>query len=228
MILIAMMGNTYTTVKDNSDKEWKFYRYRFIADHNASSTCAPPFNVIYMFYLYFRKCRSGGPSNKTSKSLQSFHELVVTKIMKDATERVIEYEEAKVRFALPSVSDSIHEHMRLLTAQRDSDRLYLEQQMETAANRGNNIESQLQFVADKLQVLNLGNLQGPADKSRDKDVNIDSKIGDRMLALEDRMIRLEKKIDDSEKNEHARLEKLDSLEKHMLAMLGMLQAQQQK
>eukprot|EP00026_Physarum_polycephalum_P000719 Phypoly_transcript_00720.p1 GENE.Phypoly_transcript_00720~~Phypoly_transcript_00720.p1 ORF type:complete len:1269 (+),score=165.16 Phypoly_transcript_00720:288-4094(+) len=187
-LLIAMMGNTYTVVKDNSDKEWKFYRYTLIADYNASSTCPPPFNIIYMIYRKVKRFRN---RYALPKPPSTSNEKAVNKIMKDATERVIEQEEAKVKYALPAVSGSIHEHMRLLNTQRDNDRLYLEQKMELSANK-------------------IGSLEGKFDV--------------KFRALEERFLGLEKRMEDSEKAQVARMEKLETLEKHMQAILSILQA----
>ena len=76
-----MMGDTYSAVKENSDKvrpslffisftfrlsflfdfiiiynsqEWKFYRYSLVVDYTTSSAYPPPFNLILGPILYIR------------------------------------------------------------------------------------------------------------------------------------------------------------------------------
>jgi hypothetical protein len=78
--------------------------------------------------------------------------------------------------------------MRLLTTQRDSDRLYLEQQMELSANKMWGLEG---MIEEKFQV------------------------------LAEKLARLEKKTDDAEAKEIARLERLEALEKRMQGTNGM-------
>eukprot|EP00026_Physarum_polycephalum_P002417 Phypoly_transcript_02423.p1 GENE.Phypoly_transcript_02423~~Phypoly_transcript_02423.p1 ORF type:complete len:677 (+),score=49.57 Phypoly_transcript_02423:663-2693(+) len=117
-LLIAMMGNTYTVVKDNADKEWKFYHYTLVTDYSASSTCPPPFNIIYLIYHHIRSF--GGPRAVSNEPDQATtpperEKLAVEKILKTATERIIEQEKANVKYALPSISGSIHEQIRLLS-----------------------------------------------------------------------------------------------------------------
>jgi len=45
-LLIAMMGDTYSGVKENSDKEWRFYRCIIVYEYKVSSSYPPPFNFI--------------------------------------------------------------------------------------------------------------------------------------------------------------------------------------
>jgi len=55
-LLIAMMGDTFNTVNENSDKEWKFSRYKFTGSYRASSPIPPPASVVVMV---FEKLQSG-------------------------------------------------------------------------------------------------------------------------------------------------------------------------
>ncbi len=65
-----MMGDTYSTVKDNSDKEWKFYRFTLVADYVSCSPYPPPFNLIFGPIFYIKKrFFIAGPS-KNGEQLQ--------------------------------------------------------------------------------------------------------------------------------------------------------------
>jgi len=45
-LLIAMMGDSYSNVKENSGKEWKFSRYSLVSEFSNTSFDPPPFNLI--------------------------------------------------------------------------------------------------------------------------------------------------------------------------------------
>jgi len=45
-LLIAMMGDSYTKVQGNAEKEWKFYRYSLAKEFRNTSFDPPPFNLI--------------------------------------------------------------------------------------------------------------------------------------------------------------------------------------
>lgn len=51
-LLIAMMGDTFNTVKENSAKDWRFSRYSFIEEYTNSSFHPPPFNVFIVPIKY--------------------------------------------------------------------------------------------------------------------------------------------------------------------------------
>lgn len=55
-----MMGDTYSAVKENSDKEWKFYRYGLVVDYVSSSPYPPPINLVFgtLFYLQGKLVRN--------------------------------------------------------------------------------------------------------------------------------------------------------------------------
>jgi len=58
-LLIAMMGDTFSTVKANSDVEWKYCRLLFTIDQSLRSFQPPPFNLLILPFHYFvRLCRS--------------------------------------------------------------------------------------------------------------------------------------------------------------------------
>eukprot|EP00026_Physarum_polycephalum_P000682 Phypoly_transcript_00683.p1 GENE.Phypoly_transcript_00683~~Phypoly_transcript_00683.p1 ORF type:complete len:576 (+),score=72.43 Phypoly_transcript_00683:1616-3343(+) len=52
-LLIAMMGDTYSSVRENSDVEWKYFRYSFVQDNMAASPLPPPLNIVYFFVWIF-------------------------------------------------------------------------------------------------------------------------------------------------------------------------------
>lgn len=64
-LLIAMMGDTYTTVRQNSDVEWKCYRRVFVRENKMAPALPPPLNltwyIVYLplknFILYIKNSR---------------------------------------------------------------------------------------------------------------------------------------------------------------------------
>jgi len=141
-LLIAMMGDTYGTVKQNSDREWKFYRYKLIKDYNVYADFPPPLNLIHLIANLF--------SSAKGKNVEGAPKEFIEKIMKTATEKVIEQEEQKVQTELPAVSVALREHLRLLSTQRDSDRIYIEEQMEKIKNISKKRNLKMEALEDKL------------------------------------------------------------------------------
>jgi len=148
-LLIAMMGDTYSEVKDNSDKEWKFFRYSLVSDYCYCSPYPPPFNLIvgpiqYIlgFFTVLDKPKADLLPDQSSGYQHLAHEevSVVNKILTDdltikkmkiAKERILEKEEEDDLSSISTLSETIRDHLRLMTNQRDSDRLFVEQSLGT-------------------------------------------------------------------------------------------------
>jgi hypothetical protein len=163
-LLIAMMGDTYSAVKENSDKEWKFYRYSLVIDYITSSPYPPPFNLLFGPILYIR---SRVQANSTRAQLEAiniknFNALQMSAIidrdaelygsktvvkMKLAKEKVLDREAAEELDTLHTVSSVVREHMRILNTQRDSDRLYLEHNMKTILTTLANLQAKIDAIA---------------------------------------------------------------------------------
>jgi len=54
-LLIAMMGDTYATVRENSDVEWKSYRRAFARENMAVSPIPPPVGNLLLFLRWSYK-----------------------------------------------------------------------------------------------------------------------------------------------------------------------------
>jgi len=149
-LLIAMMGDTYSSVKENSDKEWKFYRYSLVIDYVSSSPYPPPFNILFGPILYlkaklesnsakarlesinikgFNAIQMSSSVNKIDPEYEMHHGNKTVLKMKLAREKVLDREGEEELDTLHTVSAKVREHMRILNTQRDSDRLYLENNM---------------------------------------------------------------------------------------------------
>jgi len=164
-LLIAMMGDTYGAVKENSDKEWKFYRYSLVTDYVSSSPYPPPFNLIFGPVFTIKSkfddwCgntkevvkgddESDGGELDNLNGAEGPNSRSFTR-MKVARERVLEKEREEDLDTLHTVSHVVREHMRLLTQQRDSDRLYLEHNMKDIESSITALKSQIDAIAAKL------------------------------------------------------------------------------
>jgi len=159
-LLIAMMGDTYSAVKENSDKEWKFYRYSLVIDYITSSAYPPPFNLIFGPILFIRsKIRATAITSRLEQiNIKQFNSLQMSQLldrdtelhgsktvvkMKLAKEKVLEQEADEDLDTLHTVSAVVREHMRILNTQRDSDRLYLEGNMQNILNTLNHLQAQI-------------------------------------------------------------------------------------
>jgi len=58
-LLIAMMNDSYSRVRDNADIEWKFSRFSLILEYEAASALPPPISVLQIFFeiITFIICR---------------------------------------------------------------------------------------------------------------------------------------------------------------------------
>lgn len=149
-LLIAMMGDTYSSVKENSDKEWKFYRYGLTIDYVSSSAYPPPLNLILgpIFYLRSKWQESASLyplSSLMEEDRSEFSAKTITR-MKMARERVLDKEREEEWDTLKSISSTVREHMRVASTTRDGDRLYLEYSVK-------NLETQLQGLKQQLDAI---------------------------------------------------------------------------
>jgi hypothetical protein len=83
-----MMGSTYSNVKGNLDKEWKFYRYCLITEF-IKAPASPPqltpfFELLKRSFLF--------PSNPHRYiKLKKVDDVAITKIMKIAREKYVPF-----------------------------------------------------------------------------------------------------------------------------------------
>jgi len=156
-LLIAMMGNTYSDIQDNSDKEWKFFRYQMVFDYTTCSAYPPPLNLVidpvnYLFerflvplitsgsvggrnLLYFHS-DAGAEGDVVDPSENSSSKTV--KEMKTAKESVLESEEEDDTNSIQSLSKRI----TLLSKQREADRIFLEQNLKSIQELLTQIQAQ--------------------------------------------------------------------------------------
>jgi hypothetical protein len=122
-LLIAMMGDTYSNVKSNSDKEWKFYRYGLITEYMSTSAYPPPFNLVLGPLEYIKHKMSP----RTIASEHSSNNTVLH--MKIAKEKTLDNERIETRDSIPALSAFVRESTRLATNQADGDRAFMEYNM---------------------------------------------------------------------------------------------------
>jgi len=135
-LLIAMMGDTYSTVKENADKEWKFYRYGLVTEFISTSAYPPPFNLIFgpISFFYQWRNRTQTVTVQASSSVvagQQSSPLVHMKIAKDKT---IEKEKETERDSLAALSAFVRESTRLSTNQIDGERSFIDYNMTSIHN----------------------------------------------------------------------------------------------
>jgi len=129
-LLIAMMGDTYSSVKENSDKEWKFSRYSLINDYIASSPYPPPLNLFFVPILFVvDKMNFNKDTRLVNVDLQ--FEKTVSKTegkMRAAKEKVLDQEQEEELDTLHTISEVVRKHLEisnnnihLATTRRDND-----------------------------------------------------------------------------------------------------------
>jgi len=165
-LLIAMMGDTYSEVKDNSVQEWRFYRYILMSDYKASSAYPPPFNFIigpFVFiyekiyarsaaaYIALREEHGGFQAGSKSESeLEELSDNVTLKKLKIAKERILEEDEINESTSMQTLSVTIKEHLRLMSNQRDSDRMFLQQHLENMQHALDDMKKQLERISGSI------------------------------------------------------------------------------
>lgn len=61
-LLIAMMGDTYGTIKEKADEEWKFGRLRSVVEANERMHPLPPPLNLPITFSYFIFIKLGSPN----------------------------------------------------------------------------------------------------------------------------------------------------------------------
>jgi len=156
-LLIAMMGDTYSNVSDNSAQEWKFYRLELMMENQSTSFHPPPTNLfIVPFELTLAYWDHAGKKGKDKelqplvrehstsamKSQDAAYSLTkLLKKMRVARDVVIETETHEDDSSVQSIVTNVQERLRTLANERENDRTFLnkkfkdlETTLTTAAN----------------------------------------------------------------------------------------------
>jgi len=156
-LLIAMMGDTYSSVKENSDKEWKFSRYSLINDFITSSPYPPPLNLVFAPILYILDKLSSNEGAKSLVQVDIQFDKPVSKTegrMRLAKEKVLDKEEEEDLDTLHTISQVVRKHLEIATnhsqldaTRRDNDELRLVRLEKLLASQ----EERLAHVEDLLR-----------------------------------------------------------------------------
>lgn len=146
-LLIAMMGDTYSNVSENSATEWKFYRLALMMENQSTSFHPPPTNIIVVplqFLFRYRQCATkqpqGAPEENVkaplvrdnsnvsgqSETLSSYDLQRVLKKMRIARDEVIDQERLEDSTSVGSIVTGLQERLRTLANERENDRTFLE------------------------------------------------------------------------------------------------------
>lgn len=145
-LLIAMMGDTYSNVSENSMEEWKFYRLEMVMENQMTSFHPPPVNLVivpFEIITHFRQISAKThrlfSSHKEGQKLMSTQEISnssldnpdideqrVIRKMRWARDEIIAQEEHDDVNAISSIVAGVKEKLRTLANERENDRTFTE------------------------------------------------------------------------------------------------------
>eukprot|EP00026_Physarum_polycephalum_P001138 Phypoly_transcript_01139.p1 GENE.Phypoly_transcript_01139~~Phypoly_transcript_01139.p1 ORF type:complete len:1209 (+),score=210.24 Phypoly_transcript_01139:454-3627(+) len=142
-LLIAMMGDTYSNVSDNSAEEWKFYRLELMMENQSTSFHPPPTNLIIvpieiMLGRWERKVKKWEGSTELEPLVQgqelspikhtkktAFDLTKTLKKMRIARDEVIDAEHEAEETSVENIVTNVQERLRTLANERENDRTFL-------------------------------------------------------------------------------------------------------
>jgi len=141
-LLIAMMGDTYGNVKDNSDKEWKFSRYSLVMEYNSTTYHPPPFNLIVVPLKYI--VRLFVKSN-TMRTVVKYQRNYLKKKLNRAMDNLLEDKSNDEKKTIEAVGDKIQDQIQNLMSEQENDRLSIR-------DKFTNLETKILAEIGKLKV----------------------------------------------------------------------------
>lgn len=154
-LLIAMMGDTFNSVKEDSAKEWRFMRYSLATEYSTTSAVAPPFNLIIMpFSLIFNqwhKTRHTHDDKKvTEKKTITFRRL--KSLARKFVEEILDEEKELKKKDMEQIADSLRNSIKQMTTETSQKLMRIEEKVEAPAPRSINNNSQPQQDTTNLQL----------------------------------------------------------------------------
>jgi len=133
-LLIAMMADTYSVIRENSDLEWKFSRYSLIQEYSFANLLPPPLNLILYFIqmiYYIINCsftkphvldmEGNGIYRKNKKEDNQVKEL-----LEHYKEAFLEHEELNLKESVENSIQMVRDRVDLINLHRVEDRDYME------------------------------------------------------------------------------------------------------
>lgn len=162
-LLIAMMGDTYSKVSENSMEEWKFYRLELVMENQVASFHPPPTNLFVLPFELIMNYReitaltkgifhgsteedgetlvahpsspqdSGKPVAKSSAS-EKLALQKVNKKMRLARDEVVSKEDEEIKTSVNAIVAVLQERLRTLSNERENDRTFSEKRFKDIEN----------------------------------------------------------------------------------------------
>jgi len=156
-LLIAMMGDTFVSVKGNSDKEWKYSRFSLVMEYISTSFHPPPFNVVVVPVLFVKNLVWGStetpPPADGHKERENFKKLMI-----DTRDKLLEDLDEEKKKTLDFVADSMKEQWKAVTEDHESLHKTLHEKLENLETRlkggsGSNSTEEIDKMEKKLELL---------------------------------------------------------------------------
>jgi len=137
-LLIAMMGDTFDSVKENSDKEWRFSRYNLITEYTSASFHPPPFNLVVLpikkTVYFFQDCAKGPDTNTPEDDENQAQQIKKQRdqfknLMRDTKDEFLEDQKKASERTIESVSDTIRESFKQIIDESDIKHKTIEQKL---------------------------------------------------------------------------------------------------
>jgi len=134
-LLIAMMGDTFNSVQEDSDKEWKYSRYGLIVQYTSTSFHPPPTNVVVvpikyiyklLFYLLKGRKMAKVPQEPDRVELTLKQREQLLNLLKSTQESYLSDREEEEKKTLSSVSEDLRESFKNLLEEQETKQKTLE------------------------------------------------------------------------------------------------------
>eukprot|EP00026_Physarum_polycephalum_P013199 Phypoly_transcript_13576.p1 GENE.Phypoly_transcript_13576~~Phypoly_transcript_13576.p1 ORF type:complete len:337 (+),score=59.65 Phypoly_transcript_13576:45-1013(+) len=203
-LLIAMMGDTYSSVRENSDVEWKYFRYSFVQDNMAASPLPPPLNIVYFFVWIFcamKNACSQKAALVVDKKMEEEHhkkeqmlcEQAIAKVMRVTVDKLAQDTERE---------ESQSPLVQIQLTKQGVSRITHELQKRELENYIHKLH-----LSTREQIYKIGARQDEQDKRAEEKVNLPN-VEKKLKELAEKMEVLETKLNESEKHLESMLTQL--------------------
>jgi len=129
-LLIAMMGDTYATLKENSDIEWKYYRRMFVRENATVSLFPPPTNLLFVPIQFIVRTIQNPCGPRGFDLMIPDNSESVEKMMRANLDKLLERTEKEESNSLNAIAKELKERIRDMYEDREKDREFMEKKLD--------------------------------------------------------------------------------------------------
>ena len=117
-LLVALMTDSYSEIRENSDREWKFNRFAFLDQYSTTDVFPPPFNILSRIYRGYCALMRSEEENLMSGKNAHVSETAVIRLERKRDEVVDEANKADEKSVKKRLKDISEKLEGILVSQR--------------------------------------------------------------------------------------------------------------